>query len=858
MITFEHNIEYLLAFIPAILGLSLPVLLQVIERLDQKYCTSRIADRLKKEKSISVCKWALVVALLTCIYAVFIKIPSPCDCWLLNNSADLLALISCIVLIVSFLRSCVVLMNYYNQGKLQSEIIKEINKTKDNLPKHENAFRDFVDLSKSNLDASERTQAIRVFDVVREEINGIIQQAEHNGMKIPGYLAFGITSINENLCLMERRPFSVNNGNQIVKILISAPTKLSEETYSLLWHNLILQLYYGADEWVYEYWATAVQTYDFDLRRIFVGIYGGDEEYTEDDVNIRLVQRQRFLEFHILLCAYILHQKKFELLGKLFWYTREMPPRYPLVPSSLTEIISIFEQIEDSPRLFLTAEHYYPFPGMKGIVDEEIKAIVKSYLSLLYLRLFSPIGVLPDVSIILPENLGVLKSYNSYLEYIKRRIAVIRNNTELYALVKTDSGDADKVIELILDDIRRKIDSVRTMGDLDDEIKKENLIELHELVINNLSPYNEIIKKKTNLTPDVGFWINGSVSYSYDNAAFMKNSDMSYVGMAESLGGSAIGKFQYYFASVFYQISKGFKYRINSKSVFEAIDKLQINDDFVIIAFDVYLDYYFTLKQNGLNKDNNGRYSYNGIEIVNLPSGSFQLMSRSIFILRKNDLPQVMFVSPADEQKDLYHLECIDKKIQLYTSIVQLSQDKDLLGVIKKDLPDEKLEDKSIFSAFLLAKVLWSKFIPIVGIKIMYDLRDNGTSDEVEKVASFDSLLKDKQTLFARAEELSAYHIGQELSIKLLKSSKAFDLEGVKDGKKVYIETKYYTQYSKNYIEAIDNKYRLLQDKGEEFLLYTVFVSEKPTSDNTKIRLRKGIESISNNIEVRFYSFVKS
>lgn len=858
MISFEHNIEYLLAFIPAILGLSLPVLLQVIERLDQKYRTSRIADRLKREKSISVCKWSLVVSLFTCLYAVFFKIPSPWNCWLMNNSADFLALLSCVVLIGSFLWSCVDLMDYYNQGKLQNSIIKDITKTKGNLPKHENAFRDFVDLSKSNLEASERTQAIRVFDVVREEINGIIQQSELNGLKIPGYLAFGITSINENLCLMDRRPFSVNNGNQIVKILISDPTKLSEEAYSLLWHNLILQLYYGADEWVYEYWTTAVQTYDFDLQRIFAGIYGGDEEYTEDDVNIRLAQRQRFMEFHILLCAYILHQKKYELLGKLFWYTREMPPRYPLVPSSLSEIISIFDQIEESPRLFLTAGQYYPFPGMKGIVDEEIKAIVKSYLSLLYLRLFSPIGVLPDVSIILPDHLGALKSYNSYLEYIKRRIAVIRNNSELYALVKADSGEADKDLESILDDIRRKIDSVRTKGSLDDEIKKENIEELHELVINKLRPYNEIIDKKTNLTPDVGFWINGNVSYPYDNAAFMKNTDMSYVGMAESLGTSAIGKFQYYFASVFYQVSSGFKYRINSKSVFEAIDKLQISDDFVIIAFDVYLDYYLTLKQKGLTKEKNGRYIYNGIEIVILPSGSFQLISRSMFVLRKNDLPHVMFVSPADEQKDLYHLECIDKKIQLYTSIVQLSHDKDLLEIVKKDLPDEKLEKKSIFSAFLLAKVLWSKFIPIVGIKIMYDLRDNGTSDEVEKVACFDTFTIDRQALVARSEELSAFHIGQELGIKLLKSNSGFDFEGVKDGKKVYIETKYYTLYSKDYIEEIERKYRLLQDKGEEFLLYAALVSEKPTSDKTRIHLRKGLETISNDIEVRFYSFVKA
>ena len=857
MIAFEHNIEYLLAFIPAILGMSLPVLLQVIERLDQKYRSTRISERLKREMSVSVCKWSLVVALLTSFYAVFVKFPSPWDCWLMNNSAALFALLSCMVLIGTFLWSCVDLMDYYNQGKLQNNIIKDINETKNNLPKHENAFRDFVDLSKSNLEASERTQAIRVFDVIREEINGIIQQAESNGMKIPGYLAFGITSINENLCLMNRRPFSVNNGNQIVKTLISNPTKLSEEVYSLLWHNLILQLYYGADEWVYEYWTTAVQTYDFDLQRIFAGINGVDEEYTEDDVYMRLAQRQRFLEFHILLCAYILHQKKYELLGKLFWYTRELPPRYPLIPSTSSEIIAIFVQMEESPRLDLSAGQYYPFPGMKGIVDEEIKAIVKSYLSLLYLRQFSPIGIVPDVSIALPEQLGALKAYKSYIEYIKRRILLIRNNPELYALVKTDSVDTDKEIESILDDIRRKIDSVRTKGDLDDEIKKENIDELHDLVINNLRPYKEIIESESNLTPDVGFWLNGNVSYPYDNAAFMKNSDMSYIGMAENVGDSTIGKFQYYFASVFYQVSEGFKYRINSKSIFEAIDKLQVDDDFVIIAFDVYWDYYLTLKQEGLSKDKDGSYYYHGLSIINLTSGSFQLISRSLFILRKNDLPQVVFIPPSAEQKDMYHLECLDERIQLYTSIIQLSQDKKLLEVVKKDLPDEKLEDKSLFSAFLLAKVLWSKFIPIVGIKIMYDLRDNGTSDDVEKVVCFDMLPKERNVLFARSEELAAFHIGQELGIKLTKTRKSFDFEGEKDGKKVYVEIKYCRLY-RVVVKDIEYKYRLLQENGDDFLLYMAFVSDRPTPADIKNRLKDDIQSISQNIVVKFYSFVKA
>ena len=87
---FEHNIEYLLAIISAILGMSLPIMLQVIERIDQKYKSSRLAERLKREPAIRFCKWSLVIALVACSYTVFFRIDSLVDCWIINNSANLI------------------------------------------------------------------------------------------------------------------------------------------------------------------------------------------------------------------------------------------------------------------------------------------------------------------------------------------------------------------------------------------------------------------------------------------------------------------------------------------------------------------------------------------------------------------------------------------------------------------------------------------------------------------------------------------------------------------------------------------------------------------------------------------------
>ena len=70
MIQFDSNLEYLLAFVSAIFGLSVPIMLQVIERVDQRYESTRLAERLKSERAIRVSIILLIIALFSCTYTV--------------------------------------------------------------------------------------------------------------------------------------------------------------------------------------------------------------------------------------------------------------------------------------------------------------------------------------------------------------------------------------------------------------------------------------------------------------------------------------------------------------------------------------------------------------------------------------------------------------------------------------------------------------------------------------------------------------------------------------------------------------------------------------------------------------------
>ena len=319
MIVFDNNIEYLLAFISAILGVSVPLMLQVIERVDQRYESTRLAKRLQTEGRIRACIISLIAAIVSCTYNLFFRIPSPYDCWLLNNSANLIAALCCVILIITFLASCRIILIYYNPETLQDRILAKYEQAKDNSEK-ERYFWDWVDLTKALLQSSDKGLARKVYSVIDKEISAAFDAAGKNGVAFPSYLSFGILSINENLCLMQRHPFSINNGNQLLKLLISQPSKLNDESYLLLWNNLQLQLSYNQEDWVYEYWSAAVQVYDLDLREMHEGIpdYTDSEQLvTKEDAEKRRRDRRRFWEFHIMLCADILRKERYGLLENI-------------------------------------------------------------------------------------------------------------------------------------------------------------------------------------------------------------------------------------------------------------------------------------------------------------------------------------------------------------------------------------------------------------------------------------------------------------------------------------------------------------------------------------------------------------
>lgn len=743
MVVFDHNIEYLLAFISAIFGLSVPIMLQVIERIDQRYASSRLAERLKSEKIIRLCIITLIVSLFSCTYAVFGRFHSFLDCWLLNNSANLIALFLCITLIVLFLFSCKAILDYYNPEKLQDKILEafSIARTEKEREKH---FLDWVDLTKVLLQTSDRLPAYKVYDTIANEIRRAYDSADNDGVTFPSYLIRGIISIDENICLMQRRPFSINNGNQILKNLISQPLKLSDEAYRLLWQNLQLQLFYGREDWVYEYWSAAAQTYDYSFGELYSGYSSFVDSapmVSEENVEMRREKKHRFLEFHITLGAVILRESRYSLLEKIIDFHHIWPPVYAMVPSSLPEILLCFKMVETSPRFDMGVEAYYPMRGMKGIVEGIVMGSIKRYLTFLYVRLFSNIGMPANVSAIIPNGLGELKRMDEDISYMQRVLPSILDNEDLMKILLFDDLNRKKLeIRNCLRDIHNQIQSkqneVRVKGTIDSDKVNQNIEDAKEIVKQRLKVYSPFVNATLEIC-DAVYYLDGNKSFVYPNVAFQKDPDISYVDLVEGVAGSSITRFQHVFASVFFQKEQK-RFRINSDDVFSALDKLKIGREYVIVSFGIYWDFYLHKKIDGFVKDED-TYNYMGIPIICLNGGPTQIVSQTLYVLKKDDLPKLTYISPMEEQIKKYKLEIIDEDYKLYANIMQLYQNPSLLSEVR-DMTEDEAKEHSLFLLFLNAKLTWVKAAPVVSIQLMYSMRDNGTPDSIDGIDSFADL----------------------------------------------------------------------------------------------------------------------
>lgn len=750
----NYTYSGVLSILSALFGLSYPLILGCVEKIDVKYNSTKLTARFLEEKAFKGFKVLLILNLVLAVVSPFLM--DGCQ-----HARYLIAIqcLAAVVLIYFAFRLFNMILTYYDAGKLQTRILADYDVAAKarKTEKEAEYFTQWSDLTSVLLVSADENLVQSVYERWYDYISKKLISCKGNPLELDDYFYDAVTRINENLCKGERKPISVNNGNSLLTSLILYKSIVTDKTYRILWRNLRLQLYYNRDEWIMAYWKSASQKFEFFMNEIseFEIDDETNENYTEEQVEERNKQRVRFEEFHVMLCAMLLQQGNYGLLEQMLFYTQSQPPKYPLVPSDLAHILDLFAYLNEDRLWDVTYyEERYPMPNMHGITGGKIIGAANFYLALLFYRLFVidyPYGKdfvfrtteLPDTQAKLAKykkDLDVLKYWLDRVKNNKEALATIRVNDVNEILSPSDSTEngadesPEQIINKIQNSINEKLKELKQyqpnnpgkIRRIEDEVSGRMLMAM--------SPFGDILGKR--FDRNTCYNLDSSESQLYPSTAFQDNPDVSHVGIEECVFGDLWHTFSHLFASSFFQERMQADYAIDSGLLFDAFDKLQVDEKHFAIAFGISLDYYMD-RIGELKKEQDRIYIYQGMKIMLLDCPS-QYFSKRVYITLKEDRPFIEFQEPSEEQKASMELEKFNE-YGLWMSVQKVERHE---NIISEEYLKKLGEEKNMYSVF---HALWAPMLffkeqyDMVCIKIHHKTTDEGKTDDVETIKPFNN-----------------------------------------------------------------------------------------------------------------------
>ena len=750
----NYTYSGILSVLSTLFGLSYPLVIGCIEKIDDKFGSTKLSERFMSEISFKWFKTSLVINLVMAV--VFPFLMDGCV------HARLIMGVQCvgaIVLVSSALFLFSKIITYYNITDLQKAIL---NNYKDAVSKTDKAkeskyFTQWIDLSGELLKSADNELVQSVYEVLYDYVVRVHSENRGRALVFDLYYYEGISRINEFLSKGESQPISVNNGNSILTSLILMGSVVSETTYRYLWRNLRIQMFYNKDVWIMEYWKMASQKIGLFMKPIHQYIY--DEEgkpYSQEQIEEKQKQRENFMEFHIMLCAMLIQEKKYRLLELMLSFTQSEPPSYPLVPSNISDIIDAFNKINHNS--FVDPFYYesrYQMPNMHGITEGKIVGAANCYLALLAYRIYVIRWNYGYESVLntgaLPDSLSELNILRENLDVFKRWLERINSNKELLDIIGFSSFDKvfeeksqlyDKTILLRPDEltsrmqneILNKMEQLRTSLPLSEEKVDSVEGELTGNIIRAVAPYGDLFGRR--FSQDNCYNLNSSVTMPFPNTAFVDNPDVGHAGIAGCMSSYMLHNFQHMFASSFFAEHSLTDYSLSSEDLFQAIDKLNLNKQHYIIAFGLYFDYYIGSIKD-LKKETDHKYSYKGIKILSLDC-STEFFSQMVYVMRFEDRPSLDFHEPTAEEQQKLCLKKMNDLYGLWLSLEKISKHPELLEEPIKTKLGDKANQYSLFTAIWGPKLFFkpNKY-PVVSIKVKYRLTNEGEYDNVDKVTPF-------------------------------------------------------------------------------------------------------------------------
>ena len=740
--------------IPTIIGIftfATPLILQTISRIDDKYESTLLAKLFVKDW---VCRTFIGIGIGSFVSLLLwmLNLPRVVDWGVLNvwidNSASLILLISVIALIVAACGILYLTYTYYIPKKLVARLQKQCN-----THLNERIYFDGVSkvlnysISKADEELARQTYSAIIDVLIKTRTDKSEQEVVY-----PDEFYDAVFEANERLLKRERKTLSYLNEGSMLSIFINEvqQTIISDKTYQYMWLGLRQAVLYNNSEAIKAYWEKAHQYANFALDRIHPEYDKDFNIVNKEALGQQKTIKEKFVEFHYALGGLLLYHKMYDTLEYIMSWTNQQPPKYILVPSTMSEVINMYMQIafKDGSRGFMYYESHYPFIGVRGVnASDIIRFWIKKYMVVLFLRqytlntyyIYEDTLQMPRV----PESMSEKYAWNNELDVLKDLLQKIcedkgtlnvlgfQHMSDKQWFVEKDKPTPSELIESFKAQIEYDMERTRK----EQSISKTKLEEFYTATRSILCPV---------FTQYESFFGNSSITENYnkihiigshqimDKQAFVDDQEICHANADSIVAEHASFEFRQLALNIFMYMQSR-RYILKEQDIWTAINNLSYDkNDFVIFSIGNNLNY-LKLKESKL-QNTNGEWSYNGISIVDIHHGINDLVSQSLWIIRRSDLPYLVFNKISNEEAiHKYQLCEIDEKYHIFASIVDVYA----TPTIKKELEDRKIldaETKAVVCVDFNAEVRCKKTAKAIQLKIYSQFGNKEQANSVEDV----------------------------------------------------------------------------------------------------------------------------
>jgi hypothetical protein len=739
----------------AILGIAYPIIVDKISNIGDRYRSNYLSVLFNKEVpqrpvvlklgnkriELSIFQLALYVTIISFLFLIFpIEPLFGWDNIFINNSAKFLVLGLTIILTILFFQwlNMVVLYN----GKptsLLSYIIKEYHSIRKDLTEKPYYLKTINEFTFYAIDKQDEHLQKTLLEFYYSEFSSIRKNHDKSKSLIyPSDLYSLVHKLNvqlansNNLKLPAIEHRAVSGwwllGEDFEEI------KISPETYNWLWRNLYVIC--DNEKFVKMYWSNAHQYLDFRLGYIQQDYdFESGEVRNQDKVESRLEERKHFIEFHYALGGLLLYRNQYKTLKYIFNYSQSQPPKFVLLPETMTEIFEWFEEFRNEFKNRETPiDIKFYFPELDNLGNRrQVNYWICCYLTVLFLRqwtlhtyyTFQDFTALPN----LPNNVVELNNWLATVSFFENCLKDVLDNDELLDTLGYKAIVNDKLQEIndfpktLKEEIINKIGQEKLNAPLSDDKIQKFESQSNEIITKAFESYNDIFIKLDDNEKDDELKLTVTGGQTLMSKSAFTDNDIPHLNydsiFASQISQNSVKRF----IPNSFLISRTRRYLLNKDNILKGLEKLINNNPEIII---VAVNAGYRLKEILKKYDSITKY---------IPSTEFRTQD-ILYVLNKSDLPSIEHKDILEQEKIDSQLKPINTDLKIYASIIDVNSPEN--EKVKEKWDSKEFKDNSevqvqVTIAFL-AIIYWRKERDIVQVGLASEFKEQGIQNTVDEI----------------------------------------------------------------------------------------------------------------------------